>query len=281
MEEYYFLLGIGLIWTLFAVVQDLKTREISNWLNFSLVVFALGYRGFYSLFTNNWDFFLLGLAGFGYFFVISRLFYYAKIFAGGDAKLFASYGALLPYGQCLNCVFVGAGFIFLLFAGGIVWTLIYSIYLARTRSEKFKNGWKENFKRWKFLFLISLGLSLVFLFLVGGLYWVWITLILFVLPLLYIYVKAMEVALIVRKKPEDLGEGDWLEKGVRVNGVAIETSVHGLSRDEIRLLRRAKKSVLIKEGVPFAPAFLIALIVMGLSYLVLGFSFSDVFSYLF
>jgi hypothetical protein len=33
--------------------SDLKKREVPNWLNFSLVVFALAYRAFYSVINND------------------------------------------------------------------------------------------------------------------------------------------------------------------------------------------------------------------------------------
>ena len=67
MEEYYFLFFLGLVWTIFAVVQDMKNREVANWLTFSLIGFALAYRGFYSSFSGNWMFFVYGLLGLGFF----------------------------------------------------------------------------------------------------------------------------------------------------------------------------------------------------------------------
>ena len=70
------------------------------------------------------------------------------------------------------------------------------------------------------------------------------------------------------KKADELAEGDWLERDVKVNGRVISKSVHGLSNEEIRLLKKYNKNVLIKQGVPFTPAFLIALIVMVFFFLV-------------
>jgi len=59
MLEIIFLVLLGLIWIIFAVVQDIKKKEIANWLNFSLIIFALGFRFFYSLFENS---------GYGFFY---------------------------------------------------------------------------------------------------------------------------------------------------------------------------------------------------------------------
>jgi len=87
MEEYYFLFVLAFVWMIFAVVQDLKTREVANWLNFSLIGFALAYRAFYSSFTGEWMFLGFGFLGFLMFFILAHVFYYSKVFAGGDAKL--------------------------------------------------------------------------------------------------------------------------------------------------------------------------------------------------
>lgn len=45
---------------------------------------------------------------------------------------------------------------------------------------------------------------------------------------------------------------------IKVAGKTINASVHGLSLEDIALLRKKRKSVFIKQGVPFVPAFLLA-----------------------
>src|SRR3989338_6014136 len=97
MEEYYFLFVLTFLFTLFASIQDLKKREVANWLNFSFIAFALTYRAFYSLATKNFQFFLFGILGFAIFFILAHALYYSKAFAGGDAKLLMGFGVILPY----------------------------------------------------------------------------------------------------------------------------------------------------------------------------------------
>jgi len=87
MTEIYFLFALAIIWTTFAAIQDIKTREVSNWLNFSLIAFALAYRAFYSISKKDPKFFILGVLGFIIFFILAHVFYYGRAFAGGDAKL--------------------------------------------------------------------------------------------------------------------------------------------------------------------------------------------------
>jgi len=97
MIEVIFLLILAFIWILIATISDIKTTEVPNWLNFSLIIFTLGFRFFYSLFSaNNFNFFYQGLIGLGIFFIIENALYYGKMFAGGDAKLMLALGTILP-----------------------------------------------------------------------------------------------------------------------------------------------------------------------------------------
>ena len=62
--ENLFLIAIGLIWAVFASVQDIKKKEIANWLSFSLIAFGLAYRVFYSINYAEGGFVIFGILGF-------------------------------------------------------------------------------------------------------------------------------------------------------------------------------------------------------------------------
>ena len=62
---------------------------------------------------------------------------------------------------------------------------------------------------------------------------------------------------------EKLREGDWLVRDERVKGKIIKANWEGVSSEEVKMLR-SKKKVRIKEGIPFVPAFLVALILYAL-----------------
>lgn len=260
MEEYYFLFGLGFIYTIFAVFQDLKTREIANWLNFSLVAFALAYRAFYSVIFSNFEFFSLGVLGFAFFFILGYVFYYGRVFAGGDAKLLMGFGVLLPYKSYYDILILGLFFIFILFLVGALWSLLYSIGVIRKDWNNFR---KEFIKRRR---LISTSLISSFIIFIIGVFISYFIMLIsfFVLAFcfLYVYLKAVEKCMIKRKSWEELSEGDWLEDDVKVGRHIIKKSVHGLSRKEIEMIRKHKMKVYIKEGVPFTPAFLLVLIMV-------------------
>ncbi|MEK6852520.1 MAG: prepilin peptidase [Nanoarchaeota archaeon] len=89
-----FLVILGIIGLIIATLNDLKKREVPDWLNFSLIVIALASRLLYSLTAGNLSFILYGLIYFGIFLVLAYAFYYARIFAGGDSKLLMAMGAV-------------------------------------------------------------------------------------------------------------------------------------------------------------------------------------------
>lgn len=261
-NEYLFLSCIALIWIGIASIQDIRKTIIPNWLSFSLIAFGLVYKLFYSISSGEMIFFIYGVIGFALFFVLSYLFYYSKIFGGGDAKLLMGVGAILPYDNLFELIYLGAVFIFLLFFIGGVWGLIYGVGIAIKRKKVFELEVRRNIreKKWRIISVILFGIVFGLL---GGSLWFWLISFCFFVfvGFMLIYVYALDKCLVVEKNPKELIEGDWLEKEIRVRGKVIKKSVHGLSIEEIEFLKKAKKNAVIKEGIPFVPAFFIALAV--------------------
>ncbi|MFH1431038.1 MAG: prepilin peptidase, partial [Nanoarchaeota archaeon] len=163
MIEVIFLICLALVWIGFASVQDLKNREVANWLSFSLIIFALGFRFFYCLFdSGNFAFFYQGLIGLGIFFILGNLLYYGRMFAGGDAKLMIALGAVLPFSENfftnLN-IFVLFFFVFLF--SGAVYGLVISTGLCLRNFKKFKNEFFRLFKKNKKLFYAPMIFGLI------------------------------------------------------------------------------------------------------------------------
>ena len=63
-----------------------------------------------------------------------------------------------------------------------------------------------------------------------------------------------------------LTEGDWIAEDVKVNGKIICSPKDlGISKEQIKKLKHHNiKKVLVKEGIPFVPSFLIAFVVTSL-----------------
>lgn len=271
-ERYYFLFFIAFLYIIFATVQDLRKREVANWLNFSLLAFALVYRLFYSVFNRDYSFFIYGVAGFALFFIFANLFYYSRVFAGGDAKLLMSLGAVFPYGSFFELLIYGGIFILALLTFGAIYSLIYSVFLVARNKDKFVKEFKEVLNYYRILFVISSVLAVFVLIYQGfALFSFYLAIFIIFMPFIFFYLKAVESSCMIKYiAPQKLTEGDWLDKSVVVNGKRINKSIHGLSLKEIELLRKHKVKVWIKEGIPFLPAFLLAYV-----FMVLFFSFLD------
>jgi Flp pilus assembly protein protease CpaA len=136
MIENLFLIVVGFIYLIFASVSDLRKREVPNWLSFSLIIFALAYRAFYSAFSRDARFFIFGLVGFGIFYFLAYGLYFGRVFAGGDAKLMMGLGALIPFSSDFTGnLYSMLVFLVLFLALGSFYGLFYSFALTfRSRS---------------------------------------------------------------------------------------------------------------------------------------------------
>jgi Flp pilus assembly protein protease CpaA len=270
MYEVIFLWLVALAFIIFAVVQDIKTREIANWLNFSLIIFALGFRFFYSLFSgDNFSFFYNGLIGFGIFFLIGNLFYYSRLFAGGDAKLMIALGTILPFstGFFYN-IQNFFNFIFLFLLSGFVYTILVSIFLCLKNFKIFRKEFIRQFKKNKKLFYFSiLGFVLFSLMSILSFLFLFLGILIFFSFVLYLYAKAIDECCMVKIiSSEKLREGDWLYSNIKIGNKLIKANWDGLSKKEIREIMKMHKKVKIREGVVFSPVFLIAFILWIISF---------------
>ena len=271
MYEVIFLSVLALIWIIFATVQDLKSREVANWLNFSLIIFALGFRFFYCLFsqTQGFSFFYQGLIGLGIFFVLGNLLYYGRMFAGGDAKLIIALGAILPFSESFLVnlkIFVLFFFIFLFV--GAFYGLLLGIILVSKNFKQFKKEFYKKLKKNKRIIYFTMFLGLVFMaFAFIEILLFFLGILIFILPYFYLYAKAIDEVCMVKKiKINQLREGDWLYKNLKVGKKLIKTNWDGLTKQEIKEIKKKYKEVKIKQGIPFTPVFLISFLILACLY---------------
>jgi len=265
--EVIFLFVLALIWIVFATIQDLRKREIANWLNFSLIVFALGFRFFYSLFSEQgFSFFYNGLIGLAIFVVLGHLMYYARFFAGGDAKLMIALGVILPFTPevLVNLNLFLTFFILFLFVGA-VYIILVSLFLSFKHFKNFQKEFGNQVKkRKKIVYLIFVfGLILMILGIYSDVFFI-LGVLIFLLPYIYFYTKAVDEACMIRKiRPNDVTEGDWLYKDIKIRGKLIRASWDGLTKKDISLIKRSGKGVEIRQGIQFSPVFFFSFLIFG------------------
>ena len=262
MFEVYFLWVLALVWLIFAVVEDFRKSEISNWLNYSLIIFAIGFRLFYSLFGGDFNFLYQGLIGLGIFWVLSNLFYYMRLYAGGDYRLMVALGAILPLGVGLgaNLKFF-LMYLFLFFIVGAIYGLTMGIYFGVKNFSKMKKKFLELYGESKGILITSLVVACLFLILsfVNSLFFA-LGIFIFVLPYLYLFFKAVDDGCMIKKvKPSKLTEGDWLFEDVKVGKKFIKATWNGLEKKDIKLLQK-KKFVFVRYGIQYGIVFLVSFV---------------------
>lgn len=270
MFKEVFLIVLGLVWISFAMFEDLKKREIANWLNLSLIIFALGFRFFYSLFfglENGEGFMFLwqGLIGFGVFFLLGNIFYYGKLFAGGDANLMIALGAVLPFSLNLfENINIAVSFFLLFLLWGAIYGIIWSIYLAFKNKKKFKKDFLERIGKNKKLLYLSVLFGIIFLglsFFESSL--IALGIFIFILPYFWFLAKSIdEVSMVKLVDPNKLTVGDWLYKDVKVKNKIIKADWNGLTKKDIDLLNKNKKQVRVRYGIPYAPVFFLGFLTL-------------------
>lgn len=269
------MMAIFLIITLFVLIlgsfTDFKSREVPDWVNYSLIFAGVGIHGLLSV--VNWSFWPLISSGVGLGIGVGVAFamYYLGQWGGGDAKMLMGLGAIIgfDFGDMFFLSFILNAFIL-----GAVYGIFYGVVLAVKNRKKFGetakmlNGKTPAFVRRAVRGMIILALVFLIVFFVGKeliiLYISALMLILGVFYYLFIFAKSLEKCCMLKYvTPSQLTEGDWIVNDVYVKGKKVcGPKDLGILKKQINALKRAKvKKILIKDGIPFVPSFLIAFVV--------------------
>ena len=266
--------AISFVVLLIGSFTDLKTREVPDWLNYGLIISGIGLNLLFSAVYSNSSFIINSLVGLAVFFGIAYIMFYAGQWGVGDSKMLMGLGAMIGidasfktsqfiFGFFINALFIGA-----------VYGLLWSIFLVFKGKKKFLREFNKILSEKKIsaakkIVLICVVLLLILFFLVGAGYIKVMLLSLALLILtafyLWIFAKAIEKTSMYKLvEPSKLTEGDWIVKDVFVGKEYIcGPKDLGIEKKQIkRLIELYKqgrvKKILIKEGIPFVPSFLIA-----------------------
>jgi Flp pilus assembly protein protease CpaA len=262
---------IGLVALVIASLFDIRTREVPDWLNYSLVAFAVGsslilsiYRGYVHIIINS----LLGLA-FGL--AIGLLMFYTGQWGGGDSKLIIGLSALIGFSFSEFSQNIPFFIIFLIniLLVGAIYGLGFSLVKALLNYKSFKQAVEQKLRSRQVLviriILLVLGIgAFVFLLLTKSVESAMIfglALSLFLFFYLWVFVATVEQTCMIKKiKLSQLTEGDWVVGEVVKNKKTILKPTRiGVTLKQMALLKKNRiREVTIKVGVPFVPSFLIA-----------------------
>ena len=273
---------IALIAVLIGSYTDIKTLEVPDWLNYSLIAIGLGGNLIFTVANSDTSYIVKSLTGLGISFIIGLIMFYTGQWGGGDSKMIFGLGSMFgfDYKSMLNFEFdfFTKFFINMLVAGaayGLTWVFIMALKNRKKLVRKTKIAFRnKKLKRIRLLsgFVAIIGLIIIY-FLPG--YFdaelrVLLSLsvvILYFMNYLFIIIKIVEeVSMVKLINPEKLTEGDWIVNDVIVNEKRITGPKDlGISKENIEKLIKFKQQgeigkIKVKYGIPFVPSFLIALI---------------------
>ena len=220
----YILIPIALIWLTFASISDLKSKEIPDWLNFSLIIIALAIKSIEAILARNVFILLYAIAALVIFFLLANLMYYTKQWGGGDAKLIIGLGIIFTqypteflnyFNPKLTIPFAITFVVNILFIGA-VYGIIWSVSLAIKNYKKIKFN-KDIFKRPMRIILPLVLLFFLSSFLLPQIKYLFgvATIFFLVVYLILIFTNAVEQSIMIKSMAlSKLREGDWLYKPV-------------------------------------------------------------------
>ncbi|MDP1694698.1 MAG: A24 family peptidase [Candidatus Woesearchaeota archaeon] len=280
------LAGIALLGLGAASWHDLKTREVPDWITYGLIFSGLGIRFIAALGPESWVYFFSAVIALGITYLLGSLMYYTKQWGGGDAKMIMALGvifstrpafvapSIMPFLAilCINIIIVGALY-------GLIWGILLSWKHRKKFTERARELLQE--KRMLKMRIIAISCAIVIIaaaflvqdpFLRIGILTAGLMVLLY--PYLWVYIKAVEKSAMYKHvKPQQLTEGDWVEKDILVNKrVIYKVKNTGIEKEDIQKLIQAKvKEVLVKEGIPFIPPFFLGTILTILQWNILNF----------
>lgn len=262
---------VAFVGSALAAFFDLKTTEIPDKIPYAMMVFGIVGHAIESYLTwSYWPVLLsmitgLSFLGFGF------LLYFFGQWGGGDAKLLSAIGFLVsgvsPRSRVTLFFPFQVSFFFNLFLVGAVYMILYALtisFINRKIWSVFLQDLKANAKM-----ILTFNLSSILsIFLLGVVSIEYLNLLSSSdLVSLGLITMLMTVGLFFLWKFVKVVEDVGFKKRIpisklKIGDVLVDSKVwEGITEEELKKIRKSgKKYVWIKEGVRFAPAFLLALL---------------------
>lgn len=246
------MLSLSSILLAISSITDIRRKEVPDFLTNTFILFGTLSQLTIFISTWNWDRLIWVAISSAFSVAVGILLYFSGIWGGGDVKVLAACALLFGYVEMDELFFLKFFSNFLL-VGAFYGSAFFSLVFLRNFSR---------ISRWRKMFNFALIACVLLLSLLFHQFWY---VILMGGILIWLSVNAEWVEGSMRKYVEipRLTEGDWLVKPVKYKGIVVEPRPTGLTKEDLKKLRRLyrmgrMKKVLIKEGAPFVPAFLIA-----------------------
>lgn len=262
---------------LIGTITDFRKREVPDFLNFTLMGIGVALGILNSVASSSIVPFVGSVIGLTSGYLLGALMFYTGQWGGGDAKMLMGIGAVLGIdiryfwmsGVELPLFFT---VVISILVAGTFYGLLFAVYLIFNHRKAFVKAFKERIKepsilqaRVVVIIIVVILITLAFLNTSILHRWMLGVLALFIFGGFYLVVvgKLIEKICMVKTiKVANLTEGEWIANDVIVKGKRIcGPKDLGISKENIQKLKKLKvKEVLVKEGIPFIPGFLLGYI---------------------
>jgi Flp pilus assembly protein protease CpaA len=261
------LLGISVAGFGLAGYWDLKTTEFPDWLPYVMIVLAVGTRGAFSFLMGDFSYVMNSVIIGSLFLAFGLALYWFKQWGDGDAWLLGVLGFVFPDSGSFivnTILWFPVAMLFNFFFIAFFYLLMYSIALG-LRSPAVSRKFIKELKDAKGgMTRIVGGFSIAVVALMGvfSLHFsipVWDLLYMIIFPPLLFsvllftrYGRFVENNLFRKKIPA---------RNIKIGDVLVEDKWRGITEKEASAIRKKGGHVWIKEGIRFAPVFVITVVV--------------------
>lgn len=253
------LIAIALVGSLAAGLYDLKTSNIPDKLCILMIILGLIIHSITGFSTGDFSNLINALMFGGLFLVFGLLMYFTGQWGGGDGELIIAIGVLLPNLSIVKTYFPFAiSFFINSFFIGAIYSILYSLILSARNpfiSKGFFNKIKEPLVAAPLSFFLLLSIISFFYFK----YLSFIFFLIFILILFWKFAKSIEQGFYKRIPVSKLKVDDMLGEDIPRLKI-YKKLIKGLTKEQIKKIKKIKKHVLIREGIRYGLVFSLTLI---------------------
>jgi hypothetical protein len=252
-------------------VYDLKTTNMLDKLAIAMIISGIGLHALQSLLIGSLMPIILSLAAAGAFFAFGLFMYKAGYWGGGDGEILIAIGALVPYAPfqaalSLNSLSFSLDFFINSFIVGGFYSILYAGVIG-IANEKVRKAFSTKMKAEAgSMAAMTIGTfvvltSILYMFPASGLLFfpAAMTALLLLMLVLFKFAKVVEETGFYRRIPVSKLKVDDMVGEDLPRLKIYKKEIRGLTAGEVARIRRAKKFVIVREGVRYSIVFAIAL----------------------
>ncbi len=266
---FWVLLAISVLGFGYAAYMDIKTTEFPDWLPYVIIASAVATRGVFAVLYSDW-WILISSVLIGMIFLGSGLLlYHMKQWGDGDGWLFGALGFLYPNTEGMPEIAVSIipfpiTIIFNFFVLSFFYLVAYSIILGLKNRKAVHKFFKELRKDFRSIAVVTMGFASACI--IFGIY-VYFSLraSMFIISEILLF-PVFLISLLVFMRYARFVENNMFKRKIDVKDmkpgdVPVNSKWRVMSERELEKLKKRGGKIWIKEGVRFAPVFIMTVLV--------------------